>query len=82
MARIRALFTLAFWLDAAERAVKTFAQSLLGTITADTVGLFDIDWGDRLSVAGLMVVGSLLSSVASAKVDAVSPASALPAGLG
>lgn len=83
MARIRALFTLAFWLDAAERAVKTFAQAASTTMLASgALDLFSADWGDIAAVGGLAAVASILTSIASAPVAGVSAASALPAGLG
>lgn len=53
-----------FWAGTAERAIKTFAQSLLGVIMGGASGLLDVDWVAALSVAGLATVGSLLTSVA------------------
>jgi hypothetical protein len=59
------LFTLAFWRAAAERAVKTFAQSLAALLVADGTDLLTTNWGDRLSVSGMAAVVSVLTSVAS-----------------
>lgn len=56
-----------FWVSAAERAVKTFAQSLLATLVVFT-GVLDVDWVNSLSAAGLATVLSVLSSIGSAKV--------------
>lgn len=75
-----------FWLDALERAVKTFAQVLLAMWAGDAV--FDItqtDWGKALSVAFSAVVLSLLTSLLSLKLGNSGTASAtdavVPAGL-
>lgn len=55
-----------FWADAFERAIKTFAQSAVAMLTASGVlGLFSVNWGDILSVAGLATVVSIFTSIAS-----------------
>ena len=59
------MFTIAFLKATAERAVKTFAQSLAALLVADGTDLLTTDWGDRLSVAGMAAVVSILTSVAS-----------------
>lgn len=76
------LFTRAFWADAAERSLKTAAQvAILAIGQGVTVDLFSADWRN---VAGLALGGavlSLLSSIASARVPGMSPASVVPPGL-
>ena len=62
------MFELAFWKDAAERAVKTCAQSLLATLTLSGVDVLHLDWVQSLSVAGTATVISVLTSVVSAGV--------------
>jgi hypothetical protein len=58
-------FTKEWLLIAAERSVKTVAQTALATIAAAQVlGLFDIDWTQVASVALLAGVMSVLTSVA------------------
>ena len=52
-----------FWAGTAERAIKTFAQALLGVIMGGASGLLDVDWVAALSVAGLATVGSILTSL-------------------
>jgi hypothetical protein len=78
----RHLFRLAFWADAAERAIKTAAQvAILAIGQGVTVDLFSADWRN---VAGLAAGGaalSLLTSIASARVPGMSPASVVPPGL-
>lgn len=59
------MFTRAFALAAAERAVKTFAQALLALIGTDLVAVTDLDWPQMLSVAGTAAVVSVLTSVVS-----------------
>lgn len=78
--RLRPLFTLAFWLDAGERALKSFGQgSATALVQAHAVGLFDASWQNVLGAGGLMAAASLLTSIASAPVAGASPASLAPA---
>ena len=76
------LVSRAFWADAAERAIKTTAQvAILAIGQGVTVDLFSADWRN---VAGLALGGavlSLLTSIASARVPGMSPASVVPPGL-
>ena len=60
------LWSIAFWRGAAERAVKTFAQSLVAVIGVGAVGLLDVDWLGALSAATLATVISLLTSIGNA----------------
>jgi hypothetical protein len=62
------MFTKRFWLSLAERAGKTFAQSLGALLTADGVGLLDIDWPAALSAAGMAAFLSVLTSIASERI--------------
>jgi hypothetical protein len=59
------MFTAAFWLATAERAVKTFAQVLGAVLLAAQTGILDTDWSTSFSVAGMAAVLSVLTSVAS-----------------
>ena len=53
------------WLKAAGiRALKTVAQSMLGMLTGDMVGIMDVDWVAVVSVAAVAGLASLLTSVA------------------
>lgn len=54
-----------FWTATAERAVKTFAQSLAALLVADGTGILNTAWQDNLSVSGMAAVLSLLTSVGS-----------------
>lgn len=53
-----------FWIDAADRAIATFAQAAIGALGAGVTGILDIDFGQVASVAGLAAVVSLLTSIA------------------
>lgn len=59
------MWTTAFWKAAAERAVKTFAQTGAAMLTAAGTGLLDTDWQTAASVSGMAAVISLLTSVGS-----------------
>lgn len=58
MDKIRAYFDYA-----TERAVKTFAQTALATISAGALSVIDVDWVNVLSVSALALIMSLLTSV-------------------
>lgn len=59
------MLTKAFLTATLERAVKTFAQGLAALLVADGTDLLTTNWGDRLSVAGMAAVVSILTSIAS-----------------
>jgi hypothetical protein len=61
------MFSLYFWKATAERAVKSFAQSLVALLGAGQVGLLDVNWASALSIAGMALVLSVLSSIGSAR---------------
>ena len=53
------------WIKAAGiRAIRTFAQTAVGIIGGEMVGLLDVDWIGVLSVAATAAILSLLTSVA------------------
>lgn len=62
------MFTLTFWKDAFERAVKTVAQAAVAVLAANATGLLDVDWLQIASVAGLAGLVSILTSVGSGAV--------------
>lgn len=55
-----------FWVAAGERAVKTFAQSLVALFVAG-VTVLTIDWQQALAVSVTAAVVSVLTSVASVR---------------
>lgn len=62
------MFTLIFWKQVAERALKTFAQAAGGLLAADGLGILDVDWVKVGSVAALALILSILTSIVSAPV--------------
>lgn len=60
------LATAKFWVAAAERAAKTFAQSLLALLGGNMTGVLGVNWGDALAVSGLATLASVLTSIVSA----------------
>ncbi|MYT30458.1 MULTISPECIES: holin [unclassified Streptomyces] len=60
------LFTTSFWANAAERAVKTFAQTLLAALGLDTADLLSLPWTHALALAGVATVLSVITSIATA----------------
>lgn len=53
------------WIKAAGiRAIKTVAQTMVGMLTGELVGIMDADWVAVLSVAAMAGVVSLLTSIA------------------
>jgi len=62
------MFTVDFWRFTTERAVKSFAQSLLAVLSVGGLGLFDVDWLAALSTAGMATVLSVLTSLGGAHV--------------
>lgn len=71
-----------FWEGLAERAISTFAQSLVGAFGVGT-SIFGLDWRGALGIAGAATLVSILKSfslpeetdraVASAEADAYTP---------
>ncbi|MDG4985763.1 holin [Lactococcus lactis] len=57
-----------FLRDLAERAIKTFAQSMVALLTAGATGILEVDWINTLSVALLATVISVFTSLASLSV--------------
>lgn len=55
-----------YWLAVGERAVKTFAQSLVALFVAG-VTILTIDWQQALAVAGTAALVSVLTSIASTR---------------
>ena len=71
--------TAAFWLDAAERAVRTFAQALVAVLAAGFVVTDGAAWTEALLSAAIAALISLLTSVAASGVGDPESPSMLPA---
>ena len=58
-----------FWADSVERAVKTFAQSLVALFLGDqALNVLSVDWTTASAVSGTAALVSVLTSVASGQV--------------
>jgi hypothetical protein len=57
------VFTVKFWKDAGERAIRTAAQALLALWATDISGVLEVDWVQAASVAGLAAITSALMSI-------------------
>jgi len=58
------MFSFTFWKDAAERAIRTAAQSLIALTATDISGVLEVDFTQSASVAALAALTSVLMSVA------------------
>ncbi|MFY1688189.1 holin [Plantactinospora sp. WMMB782] len=66
----------AFWQYAAERAIKTAAQSASALLGVGYLGLVDVDWAAVGSASGLAALLSLLTSLQRFKESHPEPAEA------
>lgn len=60
------MWTLGFWKESVERAVKTAAQTAVAFFVVGETGVADVDWATVGSVAFVAAVASVLTSLASA----------------
>jgi len=65
----------AFWKDATERAIKTFAQVILALGAAGALNAFEVDWVTVLGVSVGAMLLSYASSVATAEIRKTDTAS-------
>lgn len=54
---------LSYWLDVADRATRTFAQTAAGMLGAQALGVLDVDWQGIASVSAVAALASVLSSI-------------------
>jgi hypothetical protein len=73
------MWTTRFWKETVERALKTFAQTIVALLGVGGFGIIDAPWRSSLSVAGLAALLSILSSIGSATVSERGTASVVPA---
>ena len=64
------IFSKEFVLGAAERALKTAAQTLIAAMSVNQVGIMDFDWAGALSVTAFAAILSVLTSIASSSFTA------------
>lgn len=68
------MWTKKFWMDAAERAIKTAAQTLIGAIGGLTA-IDEFDWAAVGIATGVATLLSLLTSIVSSQVGTPADAS-------
>ncbi|MDG4857369.1 holin [Streptomyces sp. T-3] len=56
--------TTSFWTATAERAVRTFAQTLIAALGLDAADVLALPWGRGLALAGIAAVLSVVTSIA------------------
>jgi len=67
------MFSKKFALATAERAIKTFAQSLLALFVTGKATILSIDWTQALAVAGTAALLSVLTSIGSGNIGNYGP---------
>lgn len=67
------MFTLAFWRATFERAISTAAQAALALLSADGLGVLDVDWGQIGSVVALAAGLAVLKALAAAGIGNAGP---------
>ena len=60
---VQSLFSRAFLFATLERAIRSFAASLASLLTASGAGIIDTDWSEKLSVAGMAALVTILFSI-------------------
>lgn len=60
------LWTRSFWKGAAERVIKTMAQTLAAYFVIGTTGVLEFDWIPALSITLAAGVASVLTSIGNA----------------
>lgn len=61
------MWTVQFWKDAVERAIKTFAQTLAAVLGAGAVDILSVQWTSALAVSAGAALVSVLTSLGSEK---------------
>lgn len=54
-----------FLKDTAERAIKTFVQGAIASLSVEGLAFEDVDWLRVVSIAGMAALTSVLTSIAS-----------------
>ena len=60
---VQSMFSRAFLIATAERAVRTFAATLASLLTASGTGIFDVGWAQNLSVAAMSALITVLLAI-------------------
>lgn len=70
------MWTKAFWLAAGERGISTFAQVLAAKLVLVNTPLLDVGWTEKLSVASLSGIASILMYVSAHRGNHLAPPAA------
>lgn len=73
------MWTRSFWIDTAERFIRTIAQTLASIIVVGQTSLLDIDWQQTASIAAGAGLAALVTALAGARTGDPATASLLPA---
>ena len=60
---VQTLFSRAFLIATIERAIRSFAASLASLLTASGTGILETGWGEKLSVAGMASLVTVLLAI-------------------
>lgn len=64
------MFTVPFWIDALERAIRAAAWSLLGALGGTLVVTDKASWVTALIASGIAALSSILASIVASRVGA------------
>lgn len=67
------MLTKKFWRATAERAISTAAQTAVGLLGADGLGVLDVDWQQTASVSGLAALLAVLKALAASQIGGDGP---------
>lgn len=67
------MWTAGFWKATAERALRTFAQSLAAVLVAGATTLLDVEWKAAFATAGMATLLAVLTAVGAANAGARGP---------
>jgi hypothetical protein len=60
---VQTLFSRAFLIATIERAIRSFAASLASLLTASGTGILETGWGEKVSVAGMAALVTVLLAI-------------------
>ena len=67
------MFTVQFWKAAAERAIKTLAQTLIAILAVGQTTVLTVDWQQAAAVAATATLLSVLTSIVSSGIGNTGP---------
>lgn len=67
------IWSVSFWKAAAERAVKTLAQTLIALLAVNQTTILSVDWTQAAAVAATATMLSILSSIVSSGIGNTGP---------